>query len=312
MAEHEGNDMRNIPVGRQVFDGIDFCIADPSDNGGKAVIAVSATEEFPDEVTVPVRALAGSVYLLHAANRVGGENVCGSIVFRYSDGEYETRYIIKDKHLSSWWFPSLRSQRGGIAWRGENQESLEVGVSWTAIDNPCPDKEISSISIQSAKDKSIYAVLAMTLSDPAHYVRHPLVSYGGPDNWAAGTAMAGLIEGLCGIGDRSTRFSKPVVSPRWTCSRTDSVGVTVRYAAADGYVAYQYHHDPENRIISLVLTGSGEESHMRVLLPEAVPGAREVLVDGKPVPFRMDRLGSSVYADFTVSSLQPREIVISY
>jgi hypothetical protein len=312
MVEHEGNDMRNIPVGRQVFAGIDFNITDPSDNGGKTVIAVSATEEFPDKVTVPVNALAGSVYLLHASNRVGGENVCGSIVFHYSDGEYETQYIIRDKHLSSWWFPSLRSQRGGIAWRGENQESLDVGISWTAIDNPRPEKEIMSITIQSAKDKSIYAVLAMTLSNQAHYVKPPLVSYGGPNNWAAGTAMAGLVEGLCGISDRSTRFDNPVIAPRWTYSKSDSVSVTVRYAASEGYVAYQYHHDPENKIISLVMTGSGENPQMHVLLPEDVPLAKEVMAGEKSVAFEMVRVGSSVYTDFSLESLQPQEITIRY
>ena len=312
MVEHEGNDMRNIPVGRQVFADIDFSITDPLDKGGKAVVAVSATEEFPNNVTIPVDTLAGSVYLLHASNRVGNENVCGSVRFNYSDGESVTQYIIKDKHLSSWWFPELRSNRGGIAWRGENQESLDVGVSWTAIDNPQPEKEISSISIQSATDKSIYAVLAMTLSDQAHYVKPPLVSYGGPNNWAAGTAMAGLVEGLCGISDRSTRFDKPVIAPRWSRSKSDSISVTVRYAASDGYVAYQYRHDPENKIISLVLTGSGEDPQMHVLLPEGVSRAKEVIAGGKPMAFEMISLGSSVYTDFFLPSLQPQEVIIRY
>lgn len=312
MVEHEGNDMRNIPVGRQVFAGIDFSIPDPEKNSGKAVVAVSKAKEFPDDVTIPVNTNAGAVYLLHASNRVGSENVCGSIRFNYGDGDYVTQYIIMGKHLSSWWFPELRSKRGGIAWRGENQESLDVGVSWTAIDNPRPEKGIRSISIHSATDKSIYAILAMTLSDQAHYVRPPLVSYGGPNNWAAGTAMAGLVEGLCGISDRSTRFDNPVVSPRWTTSKSDSVMVTVRYAASDGYVAYQYHHNREKNTISLLLTGSGEHSHMHILLPEEVSLAKEVIVDGEPVDFRMVRVGTSVYTDFPLMSLQPREVSIRY
>jgi hypothetical protein len=312
MVEHEGNDMRNIPVGRQVFAGIDFRITDPSNNGGKAVVAVSSTVEFPDNITVPVNQFAGSVYLLHASNRVGSENVCGSIIFNYIDGESVTRYIIKDKHLASWWFPELRSTRGGIAWRGENQESLDVGVSWTAIDNPQLKKKISSISIKSATDKSIYAILAMTISDQAHYVKPPLVSYGGPNNWAAGTAMAGLVEGLCGISDRSTRFDNPVISPKWTVSKSDSVNVTIRYAASKGYVAYQYHHDADNKTISLSVTGSGEHSHMHILLPEAVIRADEVRVDGEPVAFEMVRMGSSVYTDFSLTSLQPQKVLIRY
>jgi hypothetical protein len=304
--------MRNIPLGNQVFAGIDFRITDPSLNSGKAVVAVSAADEFPNRVTVPVDQFAGSIYLLHAANRVGNENVCGSIIINYDDGESVTQYILKGKHLSSWWFPELRSKRGGIAWRGDNQESLDVGISWTAIDNPQPEKEIRSISIQSATDKSIYAILAMTLSDQAHFVKPPVVSYGGPNNWAAGTAMAGMIEGLCGISDLSTRFDNPVVSPRWTTSKSDSVDVIVRYAASDGYVAYHFQHDIQNKNISLILTGSGENSQMHVLLPDDVMKAKEVMADGKPVAFKMVRIGSSVYTDFSLTSLQPQEVIISY
>ena len=312
MLEHEGNDMRNLPVGRQVLAGIDFHITDPSLNGGRSVLAVSTAEALPDRIDIPVNRHAACVYLLHASNRVGNENVCGSICFHYGDGESATQYIIKGKHLSSWWFPSLRSDRGGIAWRGENLESLDVGVSWTAIDNPHPDKDISSISIQSAKDKSIYAVLAMTLSDQPHYVKPPLVSYGGPNNWAAGTAMAGLIEGLCGVRDRGTRFDEPVLAPRWAGSKTDSATVIVRYAASDGYVAYRYRHLPQEKTIIMEVTGSGEDSQMHVLLPEGVPAAREVLVDGKPVEFKTVLMGCSVYTDFSLVSLHPRVIKISY
>ena len=312
MLEHEGNDMRNLPVGRQEFAGIPFDITDPSDHGGRSAVAVSATEDFPDQVRVPVDRYGGAVYLLHASNRVGSENVCGSIRFNYADGESETRYIIKGKHLSSWWFPDLRSQRGGIAWRGDNPESLDVGVSWTTIDNPYPEKEIRSISIQAARDESIYAILAMTISDQVHYVKPPVVSYGGPDNWAAGTAMAGLIKGLCGVSDRNTRFDNPDIAPRWTASVSDTVNVTVRYAASTGYVAYQYRHDPVNRTISLILTGSGEDARMHVLLPEGTSGVKELRAEGQPVDYHLARLGSSVYADFTLTSLKPREVLIRY
>jgi hypothetical protein len=312
MLEYEGNDMRNIPVGRQEFAGIPFYVANPSDHGGRCAIAVTATEAFPDRVRVPVNRYGGAVYLLHAANRVGNENVCGSIHFDYADGTTATRYIIKGRHLSSWWFPDLRSQRGGIAWRGENPESQDVGVSWTAIDNPYPDKEIGSLSIQAASDESIYTILAMTLSDQAHYVKPPVVSYGGPDNWAAGTAMAGLVTGLCGVTDGSTRFENPVIAPRWTVTRSDTVNVTVRYAASEGYVAYQYRHDRGNRTISLVLTGSGKDARMHVLLPEGISGVKECRAGAQPLTHQMVRLGSSVYVDFTLTSLRPLKVLIRY
>jgi hypothetical protein len=312
MAESEGNDMRNLPVGEQAFAGVDYKIADPESNQGKSVIAVSSVDPFPDHVIVPVSAQAGCIYLLHASNRVGNENVCGSIIFNYADGSSATQYIIKGKHLSSWWFPELRSDRAGIAWRGSSMKSLDVGISWAAIDNPQPEKEIEHITIQSAVDKSIYAVMGLTLSDVPHYVKPPLVSYGGPNNWAAGTAMSGLIEGLCGVQDRSFRFEKPKIAPRWSSADTDSVHVTVRYGASDGYVAYRYRHDSSLREVFMEITGSGDEALCHVLLPEGAGQVREVIVEGESVDFTIPAIGSSVYVDFQLTNLHPAGVVIRY
>ena len=312
MVESEGNDMRNLPVGEQVFAGVDYMIADPDLNQGKSVIAVSSVDPFPDHVMVPVSAKAGCIYLLHASNRVGNENVCGSMIFNYADGSSATQYIIKGKHLSSWWFPELGSNRAGTAWRGSNMKSLDVGISWAAIDNPQPQKEIEHITIQSAVDGSIYAVMGLTLSDVPHYVKPPLVSYGGPNNWAAGTAMSGLIEGLCGIQDRSVRFEKPKIAPRWSSADTDSVSVTVRYRASDGYVAYQYRHDNSLRKVSLEVTGSGDEALCHILLPEGAGQVMEVTLEGEPVDFTTSVSGTSAYVDFLLPSLHPAEVIIRY
>jgi hypothetical protein len=61
-----------------------------------------------------------------------------------------------------------------------------------------------------------------------------------------------------------------------------------------------------------VLTGSGEAARLHVLLPEGVSGVTELRVEGQPVDYQMTRLGSSFYANFTLTSLNPQEVVISY
>ena len=66
-------------------------------------------------------------------------------------------------------------------------------------------------------------------------------SFGGPDNWAAANAMAALVEGLAGVKNEGLAYEKVTLSPRWVSAGVDTVDVTVKYAASEGYIAYKYH-----------------------------------------------------------------------
>jgi hypothetical protein len=89
--------------------------------------------------------------------------------------------------------------------------------------------------------------------------------------------------------------------------------VTAHYPASNGYVSYDYRHDPAKREITLTVTGSGEKALCHVLLPEGVAAATAV-VDGagSPLPFTTSRVESSSYADFTLALPQPRTVTIRY
>ncbi len=312
MLENEGNDMRNLPVGKQNFGTIGFQVVEPEVNNGNTAISVASSDHFPDEIQIPINETAACVYLLHASNRVGKENVCGAIIFNYQDGTKETQYIIKGKHLGTWWFPEVNSKYAGVAWRGPNHESLDVGVYWAAIDNPRPNKIIDHIAIHSSLDESIYSVMGMTLSNQKHYVKPPMASYGGPDNWAAGTAMAALIEGLCGVQDKAVKFNDPLIAPRWASTSTDSVAVTVRYEASDGYVSYKLQHREDQKSFELEYTGSGNKVTFHFLLPENVMAAKTVVLNGKEITFENTKMELSNYVDFTVNSMVPGKLTIHY
>ena len=310
-----GDDIRGLPTGDQVFSGIKFKVADPRANGLKVAVAVSRRPGMPTSVDVPVNAEAGCIYLMHTSTKPGSENVCGSVSLNYSDGTRFVQYMIMGRHLTYWWFPELKTETSGIAWHGPSPVAEDVGLSWCAVNNPHRDRKIVSIRIGAPEDDGIYTVLGLTLSDRAHYIAPNPVSFGGPDDWAAATAMAAMIEGLAGVKDSplSQAFSHPVVAPRWDLSASRAIGVTVRYPASQGYVAYQFGNDLGAReIVATVTSGSGGPIEGHFLLPSGISEVKSVDLDGEDTAYRVTRIWSSYYVDVVIPPPGARTLKIRY
>ena len=311
-SKRKGDDLHEMPVGEQTFEGIKFLITDAEKNNRKSVIAVSKQKGFPDHIDIPVNDTAAAVYLLHTSTKPSSEQVAGAVTFMYTDGSSRINYMIMEKHLTYWWFPQLKTDHSGIAWYGKNGVSEGVGVSWCVINNPQPGKVISKIKIQSPEDNGIYTVFGITLANREHFVPVKPTSFGGPDNWAAATAMAGLVEGLAGVknADGSQAYTTAHVAPRWITTASDSVKVCIRYAASKAYVAYQYYHDKNKKQIKLLLTGNGKKMEAHILLPDA---AISVFKNGKPVAFKNTVSPENTkYADINIDNNAPAQLVIHY
>lgn len=309
-----GNDIRGLPTGRQVFAGIPFAVTDPTQNQRRAVLAVSRHPGLPASVELPIHGKAGCIYLLHTSTKPTSEKICGSVSFIYSDGSRHTQYLLMEKHLAFWWFSRLKTESSGIAWHGPSPVAADVGLSWCAVDNPHPDRQINSLRFEAPADEGIYTLAGLTLADRAHYIPPNPVSFGGPDNWAAATAMAALIEGLAGVKDSplSQAYAHPRVSPRWALTPSSKVKTTVRYAASKGYVAYQYDQHKETREIVLTITGSGEKIECHILLPGQVTAARSVEAGGMAVPYQASTMGAGHYVDFSLANAGPQTLRIRY
>ncbi|MGL6266486.1 MAG: hypothetical protein ACRC2O_01120, partial [Chitinophagaceae bacterium] len=311
-AKGPGNDMRGLPVGEQIFKGIEFNVQNPDKNDRKSAIAVSILNGFPRSVTVPVDDTAGAVYLLHSSSDNVPSNVAGSITFLYADGTQASEYMMKNKQVTNWWFPNLQTERSGVAWFGPNLKSTQVGVCWAAIDNPFPAKKIAQLQFNAPLEGGIYAVLGITLADKPYYIAPKGESYGGPDNWAAANGMAALVEGLAGVKNEGLGFDKVKLSPRWSSAGIDSADVTIDLPASNGYVAYQYRNNRKIKQIDILITTSGTKVNAHVLLAENVNEVSRVAINNKPVSYTISKVEASKYVDFELPLPSVNAVVIKY
>jgi hypothetical protein len=312
-SRREGDDLHNLPTGAQTFDGIRFNVIDASENNRRSVVAVSRQKGFPSSVSIPVNDTASCIYLLHTSSKPSSEDLVGAVRIIYEDGTDKLQYIRMDKQLTYWWFSELKTDYSGIAWYGKNAVAQGVGLSWCAIDNPQPEKKIGKIVLLSGDDDCIYTVFAITLANQKHDVPVKPTSFGGPDDWAASTAMAAMVEGLAGVKDAggSEAFMQPVVAPRWVTTKSDTLNVTVRYAASKGYVSYRYLHDEKNSNLKITATTGGQKIFFHVLMPESAT-AVSVTSQNKSVPFKQSSIEQSRYADFTADAQGVQMFEIKY
>jgi hypothetical protein len=307
-----GNDMRGIPLGDQVFNHIPFKVIDPAQNQRKSVIGISTITGLPRQMEAPIGDSAATVYLLHSSSDNIPSTVAGAITFKYTDGTEASRYLMKGKDVTNWWFSSLENDHAGVAWWGPNPCSSKVGVCWAAVNNPNPSKKIDKLIFSAPLEGGIYALLGITLADRVHYIKPAVESFGGPDNWAASTAMAALVEGLAGVKNEGLAFDKVRLSPRWTSAGVDSVNVTIQFATSKGYVAYRYKHFAAKKEITLVVTGSGNTIRNHILLPGDCQAVGSIEANGIPVDYTLVKTESSAYADFSLSLPMIQNVKIIY
>ena len=309
-----GTGLADFPAGRQTFAGRPFLLADPAANKFASVVAVSNKKGYLKEVEIPVDKTAACVYVAHSGECKNSLGAYGNLMFVYDDGTYANNYVTHGKQIAQWWFPNIVSDYAGVAWHGPNKNSADVGVYWAAVNNPHPEKKIKSLKAVSIDDESVYVLMGVTLADEAHYVRPNLLSFGGPDNWAAATAMYALVNGLAGAQDQpgEVAFKAPLIAPRWMSTTAGKVDVTIRYEASDGYVAYSYEYLPKERKMVFDITGNAPNMAFHVLLPKGVSQVKEVRSGGRIIPTSYSSTEGSRYVDFNadVNGVQNIEIFL--
>ncbi len=317
------NDMRNLPVGRQQFGMIEFDIADPAQNDGRAVLYLepSAAPE-PAGVEIPVPHLRGrSIYFLHSMLR-GAPNhaVVGTYDVTYDDGSSARIHVRKNHEINLWWgiADGADLRRGNdpvdrsttrVAWRGANGQWANVGMHMFGWNNPHPGKAV--VSIRAAANAVGGLILgAVSFSDQPVKFEERIRSHGLPDCWSQAAVYYAIAEGLAGIEDQGRAFDCVRVAPRWAASQARRAEVTLHYPASNGYCSYRFNDDKKG-VLALEFAGSFEQAHVHCLLPR---GARPVSVKlgARALPFDTVQIEESVYADFTLDGIPAEPVCIRY
>jgi len=312
----DGHDLRDMPTGAQELQGIPFDVISPTENNHRACLGLSESNSYTQKASLPVHAKAASIYLLHAASGAGG--AFGTLTMRYADGTSHSESIEGRKNIGSWWEPSdSKYAREGprvrdrlrLAWQQSSDGLPAIGVYAVGFENPHPEKEIASLEFSAAVGGVKWMVLAATLcSAPVFFAPYNDLSTGIPDGWNAAVAYA-LLEGLAGVEDNGTAFSRTRIAPRWDAAAVRTAEVTVKYPVSGGYCRYSYKNDVSLNRISIEFTGTGKEFELRVLLPKERSLTR-VTLDGRPIKASMETVEQSRYAVLHVNGKGVHRLVL--
>jgi hypothetical protein len=312
----DGHDLKELPRGVQEFQGIPFEVISPAENGHRACLGLSESAAYQQKASLPVNAKAACVYLLHTAS--AAEGAFGTFTIRYADGTSHSESIEARKNIGSWWEPSdSKYAREGprvrdrlrLAWQKSSHGLPAFGVYAAGFENPHPERELASLEFSSAAGGVKWMVLAATLcTAPVFFAPYDDLSSGIPDGWNAAVAYA-LLEGLAGVEDKGTAFSRIRIAPRWESAGVRTAEVTVKYPASGGYCRYRYTSDTTLNRISLEFTGTGKQFELRVLLPKerSVAGAT---LDGRTIKTATETVEQSHYAVLRVDGTGVHRLVL--
>ncbi len=311
-GEGPENDLRDIPAGDLTFHKVPVRVIDPASNDRRACIVLSTDESDADEATVAVGQAAGCLYIHHAAGRAGG--LVGWVTLTYEDGSLHREYVNTGTQVQNWWDPiDVPYQRKGgwvcrVAWRGSNARS-DVGTVLWGLNNPCPEKEITSLTFTHAGTAPKWFILGVTASDAPRYFEAADARYGWLENWNAGLIVAGLLEGLAGIQNQGLAYDTVRIAPRWVAADTIEVSTVAKIEASDAYVAYDYTRSDTG--LSMHVASSGPARAFEILLPADSDTIDEVLVNGRPIPFAEKAVGDSRYLHFETHGLEACDVHIA-
>ncbi len=297
------NDMAPMPVGDLEFEKIPTRVIDPATNRGRSCIGLASGEGYLAEVEIPVGKKAACLYFHHTFAGHGPE--AGGIEIRYADGSAVEIPVRPRLDVPSWWGPKERPYPGHkpggyvmkVAWRGWNRRAL-VGTGLWGLDNPHPEREISSLRLTRGAPGAFWFVLGITLSDAPHWFPYPDRDKNTVlQTEHAGATLEALFGGLAGIEDGGKAFDALTLSPRCAVDPRLDAGVTftTRYPLSDGYCRYHWQFDRANETIRLALSTSARNVRLRMLLPAGTEPAG-LSVDGASAQPAIKQVGESTYA----------------
>ena len=160
-----------VPRGLQTFANV------PLDIGGAMMLWGERNSamglNFPEQITgIPVERKFETLYILHATffEDKPGTPVY-EVVFRYDDGTSAAEAIVSGGDTRDWFADRAKgmfgpsSPRSTLAWDADakmGERTQPIRFCLTAIANPHPDKEVTTIDLVSSRSQAAACILAMT------------------------------------------------------------------------------------------------------------------------------------------------------
>ena len=174
------NHLRHAPWGVTDCNGVPFDFIRPDQNDDRACVILRSTRQpyLPDAVRdIAVNLRAEALYFLHAGAWLRKGEEAFRYIVHYADGTTNAVPMVADRDFGDWW---IDRRRAGLA-RTVNYVTGWVnseGRGFHALrwENPCPDKTIATIDIESACGDTIPIIEAITveLTSDSPFARHKL------------------------------------------------------------------------------------------------------------------------------------------
>lgn len=160
-----------VPRGFQTFNNVPFQIDGMICLYGEG--NASSGLVFPMEcLGIPMGRKFETLYIYHATFYTAKPRTpVASVVFRYEDGTSATNDLLYSADVMDWYAnggPNVlapTSPRSRIAWHGQyggNGASQPLRFCMTAMENPNPSLEVTSIDLYSCKSRAAWCLMAMT------------------------------------------------------------------------------------------------------------------------------------------------------
>lgn len=156
-------DLSALPTGQVQLGAYQFNISGALMLGGSRPAASGLPRSLTLELSTKAKALA----FLHTTGWATPQRYekVGSYTLTYADGSKASLSLEYGRHLSAWTEPLVRTTLYDPVWRGKTQDGLEIALGVLVWNNPKPDLEIKSLTLESSGGAANLSLLGLTLLD---------------------------------------------------------------------------------------------------------------------------------------------------
>jgi hypothetical protein len=145
-----GNNLADLPTGKQTFAGVKFTVGD-----GVVQLGSARVTGKPEKIEgIKVARFLTKLHILHSCGcgyNTADDTLIGNYVVHYDDKSTADIEIVYGKDVVDWWVAAGRKDptRSKVGWEGENEamkgSGTKIKLSLTTWENPHPKKKVVSI-----------------------------------------------------------------------------------------------------------------------------------------------------------------------